>query len=57
MACMGDGRVALKFLLGRSQRRRPLGIFSLDGRMMLKWILSKCDGVAWTTDLAHNGDR
>jgi hypothetical protein len=34
-------RNAYKNLVGKSERKRPLGNLGLDGKIILKWILGK----------------
>jgi hypothetical protein len=46
MAHMGDRRGVSRVLVGRPEGKRPLG--RPDGRIILKWILNKGDGEAWT---------
>ena len=45
MAKMG---AAYRALVGKREERRPLGRPRLNGRIILKWILVKLDGRAWT---------
>jgi hypothetical protein len=43
---MGERRGAYRVLVGKSEGRRPhFEGPSVDGRIMLKWILEKLDGV------------
>ena len=41
---MGERRGAYRVLVGKPEGRRPLGRPSVDGRIILKWILKKWDG-------------
>jgi hypothetical protein len=35
-------------LVGKPEGKRPLGTLEVDGKLILKWILEKCDwGVNW----------
>jgi hypothetical protein len=54
---MGDRRVAYRVLVERPEGKRPLGRPSVDGRMILKWILKReWGGMDWI-DLAQDRDR
>jgi hypothetical protein len=41
VARMGEVRGAYNILVGRPERRRPLGRLGVDGRTTLRWILGK----------------
>jgi hypothetical protein len=45
---MGDGRGVLRALVGKSEGRRPLGRPRRNGRIILRWILRKWEGVVGT---------
>jgi len=42
---MVEGRVVHRFQLGKSERKRPLGRPNLDGRIILRWIFEKWEGM------------
>jgi hypothetical protein len=54
---MGERRGAYRVLVGKTERKRPLGIYRRDGRIILKWIFSKCDGSMGWIDLAQDRNR
>jgi len=42
VACMREMRNAYRIFIGRPKRKRPLGgDVSLDGRIILEWVLGK----------------
>jgi hypothetical protein len=45
---MAERRGACRVLVRISEGRRPLGIPIIYGRMILKWIIKKSFGMAWT---------
>jgi hypothetical protein len=45
---MGEGTGAYRVLVGRPEGRRTLGRPRRRWRIILKWILKKWDGEAWT---------
>jgi hypothetical protein len=47
VARMGEKRNAYRILMGKPQTKQPLGSLGVDGRVILKWILEKSDGVEW----------
>jgi hypothetical protein len=47
VATNGENRNAYMFLVGKLEGKRPLGK-PTSGRVILKWILERYDGMAWT---------
>jgi hypothetical protein len=45
---MEQNRNAYKVWVGNLKERENLDNLGVDGRINLKWILKKCDKVAWT---------
>jgi hypothetical protein len=45
---MGEGRGVHRVLVGKPERKRPLGDADIDGRIILRGILRKWDGVVGT---------
>jgi len=45
---MGEGRGLYRVLVGKPGRKRLLGRPSIDGRIILRWILRKWDVGVWT---------
>ena len=45
---MGEGRCVHRVLVGKPKGKRPLGRHRLDGRIILRWIFRKWDGVVGT---------
>ena len=45
---MGEGRVVHRVLVGKPEGRRPLGDPDVDGRIILRWIFRKWEGVVGT---------
>ena len=45
---MEEGRGVHKVLVGKPEGKRPLGRPRVDGRIILKWILKKWEGVVGT---------
>ena len=45
---MGEGRVVHRVLVGKPEGKRPLGRPDVDGRIMLRLIFRKWEGVVGT---------
>jgi hypothetical protein len=45
---MGEKRNAYRILVGKPERKRPLGTPRLRLVAILKWILERQDGMVWT---------
>jgi hypothetical protein len=45
---MGEGRGVHRVLVGKTEGKRPLVRPSVDGRIILRWIFSKWEGVVGT---------
>ena len=48
MARMGQGREVHRVLVGKPEGKRPLGRPRADGRIILRWIFRKWEGVVRT---------
>ena len=48
VACMGEGRGVHRVLVGKPEGKRPLGRPDVDGRVILRWIFRKWEGVVGT---------
>jgi hypothetical protein len=48
VARMGEERGVYRALVGKSEGKRPLGRPDVDGRIILRWILRKLEGVVGT---------
>ena len=48
MARMEEGRGVHKVLVGNLRERDHLGDQDVDGRIILRWIFRKCEGVVGT---------
>ena len=48
VARMGEERVVHKLLVGKPEGKRPLGDPDLSGRIILRWIFRKLEGVVGT---------
>jgi hypothetical protein len=48
IAGMTEKKNTCRILLGKPERKSPLGRPRCDGRIILKWILEKQVGVLWT---------
>ena len=42
---MGEGRGVHRVLVGKPEGKRPLGDPDLDGRIILRWIFRKWEGL------------
>jgi hypothetical protein len=45
---MGAKRNAHRILVGKLERKSPQEDLDVGGRIILKWILERHDGVVWT---------
>ena len=45
MACMGKGRGVHRVLVGKPEGKGPLGDPDVEGRIILRWIIGKWEGV------------
>jgi hypothetical protein len=45
---MGEGRGVYRILVGKPEGTRPLGDPAVDGRIILRWIVRKWEGVVGT---------
>ena len=45
---MGEGKGVYRVLVGKPERKTPLGKPGVDGRIILRWILRKWGVGAWT---------
>jgi hypothetical protein len=48
VACMGEGRVVYRGLVGKPERKRPLGRPRYRWRIILRWIFRNWDVGVWT---------
>ena len=48
MARMGEGRGVHRVLMGKPEGKRPLRDPEVDGRVILRWIFRKWEGVVGT---------
>ena len=48
VASIGEGRGVHRVLVGKPERERPLGDPDVDGRIILRWILRKWEGIVGT---------
>jgi hypothetical protein len=48
VARVGEGRGVYRVLVGKLERRRPLGRPGADGRMIVGWIFRKWNVGVWT---------
>jgi transposase len=53
----GEISDAYRVFVSKPERKRPLGRPRVDGRIILKLILRKCDGGMDWINLAQNRDR
>jgi hypothetical protein len=53
VVCMGKIRNAHKILVGKHEGKRPLRRLSIDGRIVLKWILGKQGWKLWIGFIWH----
>jgi hypothetical protein len=53
----GRGEVYAGYWWGNLRERDNLGYLSVDGRIILRWIFRKWDGVKDWTELAQDRDR
>jgi len=51
VARLGEIRGVCRVLVGTPEEKGPLGRPSVDGRIILRWILRKWDVVAWTESI------
>jgi hypothetical protein len=47
VARIGEGRGAYRILVGKPEGRNHLEDPGVDGRIILKWVFKKWDGMAW----------
>jgi hypothetical protein len=45
---MGENRNAYRILVGKPEEKRPLEDLDVGGRIILRWVLERQDGVVWT---------
>jgi hypothetical protein len=45
---MGEDRGVHRVLVWKPERKRPLGRQDVDGRIILRWIIKKLEGVVGT---------
>jgi hypothetical protein len=45
---MGEQRNAYMLLVGKPERKRPLGRPNVGGWIILRWVLKISDGIVWT---------
>jgi hypothetical protein len=57
VALMVDIRGAYRVLVGKPERKRPLGRTGVNGKIILKWIFRTWDGGVDWIDLAQNRVR
>jgi len=48
VAHMGEGRGVHRVLVGKHEGTRPMGSPDIDGRIILRWIFRKWEGVVET---------
>jgi hypothetical protein len=48
VARMGEKRNAYRILVGKPERKRQLENLDVDGRIILRRILERLDGMVWT---------
>jgi hypothetical protein len=48
VACVGERRGAFRVLVGNLRKRIHLEDLGIDGKIIIKWILKKWGGEAWT---------
>ena len=51
---MGEGRVVYRVLVRKHEEKSPLGDPDVDGRMILRWIFRKWEGL-WGQDGVGSG--
>jgi len=51
---MADGRCVHRVLVGKPEGKRHWGDPDVDGRIILRWIFRKCEGV-WGLDGVGSG--
>jgi hypothetical protein len=51
---MGEGRGVQRVLVGKPEGKRPLGRPRLDGRIILRWMFRKWEGL-WGLDGVSSG--
>ena len=48
VARVGERRVVFRVSVGKPEGKRPFGRLDVDGRIILRWISRKWEGVLWT---------